>query len=867
MAEDKIKLEQLYKNILEEERDVLGDISFYAKTLARSQSDILGAANKSASLHRAQRDLAAEHLAIIKEEAKLTKSGSTKDKKALAARKKNFKLASAALDHSKALNKAIMKTQGAFKGVNDQAQNLVTNIESFVTSLPGGSFLSKALGIDVLGDNLTEAFNSAGAAWLKTARDPNATMGPSAAAAKAFSQSIGALVSPAVLIAAAFAGLAVLFMSISKQAKELATATGVTFAQAKNLNDEARLYQTSYGNVLATVEDINAVQKEQIALLGSIMGANTKIAAQVADMGKAFGYGAEQAGKTHAALMLIGAEQEEASKIQLELNKAALVQGVNVAGVQKDIAENSKLALKYMAGSGVELANAALKAAKMGVTLSQMVKVADSLLNIEESLSAQYEFQALTGSQIDLDLARQLALTGNIAGATEEVLNNIESSAEFESMGVYAKQALAKATGLEVGELAKALLVKEKLGKLDASAQKAMTNLGLSAAEMKDMSAEDLKDKLAQQQSIDQSAAAFQSIKNDFVAAIAPAAEAFGRVFIVISPILKSIGNIIAGLLLPITIIGEILNGNLSDLNGWQLALGGIVGLFYTLIGLGKIMAIIDASRTTGAIARMNTATAQLGISKLQYVWEQAMMAIQNSKLLALAREGAMMITSNIARVFGVGQETLITAQKGVQAGAGIAIAGSAAGTAASTLAAATGQATLTGATLAGAGAGAAQAAAALTTNAAVTFGIGTVIAIAAAAAAIAGLIGYMAKAKKAGDIQSPARGKGKTMVSTKEGGLYETSKNDDVAAGPGILSRLSGAAQDPLGALGSLFSGGESKKGDMAKVEELLVELIAAAKTPPPVYIGDKAVTELNAALQINESFLTTKNATAGVG
>ena len=863
MAEDKVKLEQLYKNILEEERDVLGDISFYAKTLARSQSDILGAANKSAQLHRAQRDLAAEHLDIVKEEAKLTKSSSTEDKKALTARKKNFKLASAALDHSKALNKAIMKTQGVFKGVNDQAQNLVTNIEDFVTSLPGGSFLSKALGVDVLGENLTEAFNSAGAAWMKTARDPAATMTPAASAAKAFSQSIGALVSPAVLIAAAFAGLAILFMSISKQAKELATATGVTFAQAKALNDEARLYQASYGNVLATVEDINAVQKEQIALLGSIMGANTKIAAQVADMGKAFGYGAEQAGKTHAALMLIGAEQEEASRIQLEVNKAALINGVNVANVQQDIAENSKLALKYISGGGVEMANAALKAAKMGVTLAQMVKVADGLLDIESSLTAQFEFQALSGKQINLDHARSLALNGKIAEATEEVLGNIKSSAEFDKMGRFAKEALAKATGLEVSELAKALLVKEKLGKLDATSQKAMTNLGLSAAEMKEMSASELKDRLAQQQSIDKSAAAFQSIKNDFVAAIAPAAEAFGQVFIVIGPILKSIGNIIAGLLLPITIIGEILNGSFDDLNGWQLALGGIVGLFYTLIGLGKIMAILDASRTTGSIARMNTATAQLGISKLQYVWDQAMMAIQNSKLLALAREGAMMISSNIARVFGVGQETLITAQKGVQAGTGIAIAGSAAATAVSTTAAAVGQTTLTGATMAGAGAAAAQAAAALTTNAAVTFGIGTVIAIAAAAAAIAGLIGYMAKAKKAGDIASPA--KGKTQVSTKEGGYFETSKNDDVAAGPGILSRLSGAAQDPMGALGSLFGGGGDKASNMKKVEELLTLILQKVGTPPAVYIGDKAVTELSAQLQINDSFLTTKKEVTG--
>ena len=39
------------------------------------------------------------------------------------------------------------------------------------------------------------------------------------------------------------------------------------------------------------------------------------------------------------------------------------------------------------------------------------------------------------------------------------------------------------------------------------------------------------------------------------------------------------------------------------------------------------------------------------------------------------------------------------------------------------------------------------------------------------------------------------------------------------------------------------------------------LDQLIMAAKTPPPVYIGNKAVTELASALQINDSFQTTRN------
>ena len=46
---------------------------------------------------------------------------------------------------------------------------------------------------------------------------------------------------------------------------------------------------------------------------------------------------------------------------------------------------------------------------------------------------------------------------------------------------------------------------------------------------------------------------------------------------------------------------------------------------------------------------------------------------------------------------------------------------------------------------------------------------------------------GAITKFGTAGDVFSPADGK--TQVSTKEGGLYELSKNDDFMAGPGIAS------------------------------------------------------------------------------
>jgi hypothetical protein len=64
---------------------------------------------------------------------------------------------------------------------------------------------------------------------------------------------------------------------------------------------------------------------------------------------------------------------------------------------------------------------------------------------------------------------------------------------------------------------------------------------------------------------------------------------------------------------------------------------------------------------------------------------------------------------------------------------------------------------------------------------------------ILAAGAAIAGIAYLASNSKKAGDVNSPADGK--TQISTKEGGLFELSKNDDIVAFPGA-SKMAANAQ-----------------------------------------------------------------------
>jgi hypothetical protein len=85
-------------------------------------------------------------------------------------------------------------------------------------------------------------------------------------------------------------------------------------------------------------------------------------------------------------------------------------------------------------------------------------------------------------------------------------------------------------------------------------------------------------------------------------------------------------------------------------------------------------------------------------------------------------------------------------------------------------------------------------AAASIATASAATLGIGIAAVVGGIVAGGIALNKMTKDAKPAGDISSPSNGK--TQVSTKEGGLFELSKNDDLVAAPGLINKLNSSSQ-----------------------------------------------------------------------
>ena len=133
----------------------------------------------------------------------------------------------------------------------------------------------------------------------------------------------------------------------------------------------------------------------------------------------------------------------------------ARAEGVAPAQVLNDIASDTENFAKFAKDGGVNIARAAIEARKLGLSLGTVAGIAENLLDFESSIEAQLEASLLLGRQINLDKARELALTGDLEGLAKEVKNQVGSQAEFEAMNVIQRQSLAKAIGVNVSDLGK----------------------------------------------------------------------------------------------------------------------------------------------------------------------------------------------------------------------------------------------------------------------------------------------------------------------------------------------------------------------------------------------------------------------------
>ena len=159
---------------------------------------------------------------------------------------------------------------------------------------------------------------------------------------------------------------------------------------------------------------------------------------------------------------ITGMSKEQALDKQAEFIKDIKKDGLSAAKVMGDLAANADMFANFAKDGGENMKEAAKQAARMGLDLSATNAVAEKLLNFEESIAAEQEASMLLGRSVNLDKARQLAFTGDLAGMMEEVKNQAGGEAAFAKMNVVQRQALGDSIGLQGAQLAEFMKTEEE---------------------------------------------------------------------------------------------------------------------------------------------------------------------------------------------------------------------------------------------------------------------------------------------------------------------------------------------------------------------------------------------------------------------
>ena len=209
--------------------------------------------------------------------------------------------------------------------------------------------------------------------------------------------------------------------------------------------------------------------------INDTMGTNATISGDMAENFSALvyrlGLSNEEATKLNLVSATIGKSakdltSETKTRVKL-LNGQNKIQ-ISERAILKDISQVSARTQLSLKGQGKSLVEAVYSAKQLGLNMSQVEKIADSLLNFEESISSELEAELLTGRQLNLEQARLYALNNNMAGLTAEIRDNIGDANQFGKMNRIQQEAIAKVVGMSADELAQSLAFQEQLSKLSA---------------------------------------------------------------------------------------------------------------------------------------------------------------------------------------------------------------------------------------------------------------------------------------------------------------------------------------------------------------------------------------------------------------
>ena len=196
---------------------------------------------------------------------------------------------------------------------------------------------------------------------------------------------------------------------------------------------------------------------------GITLDSASKLPNQILDTAVALGLSTDESAKLFGTLMSIGnLTADQAEHLAESTYQLARQNNVNPNAVMKDIAESAETIAKFGADNLESISKAAIKARQLGLNLSTVDSIADSLLDFQTSLTSEIEASVMIGKDLNFQKARELALSGDLNGMMENVTKQLGGQAEFNKLNVLQRKSLAKSLGLEVKQMEKLISAQDK---------------------------------------------------------------------------------------------------------------------------------------------------------------------------------------------------------------------------------------------------------------------------------------------------------------------------------------------------------------------------------------------------------------------
>ena len=407
----------------------------------------------------------------------------------------------------------------------NQLLGVTGNILKGVNELLGT--FAKAFNLDAVSARMTEVANEI----ARGERSGSKLTVAFAGAVEAGKQLGKTLTDPAVVVGY----IAKTFGEFEKANKEVRQLTGQSAASFKNVKTSLEASTSSAISLVDVTKTIASLSKEIGINVNAAFSPNTVLAAT--ELTELMGISETATANLAMNAEAFGQDLGNVDKLAVNTVKSFAAQGkgaLNVKQVLENAGGASQSLLLSFKGNNEELIKASANAAALGLTLGDVEKIADSLLDFESSIAAELEAELLTGKNLNLEKARTAALNNDMATVSEEIANNQEILSAFSSGNRIQQDAIAKSLGMSKDQVAK-MIVLQKINK-GMTDEQAAAAAGISVEEAKRLSTQESISK-----SLEKMAAAFAPIL-DIVAKIVSSKVGMGALMILVTTLVASKG-------------------------------------------------------------------------------------------------------------------------------------------------------------------------------------------------------------------------------------------------------------------------------------------------------------------------------------